>query len=175
MGWLLIFFIIMLISVIWVIYDGESFGMSIFAGFCIACIAMAILEFISIPFKKEIEIREEIQYNICGLENKYISENSAKGAFILGTGGFSGSTNTELKYYFFRENENGKKLESISGENVYIRETNEQEPCYIKKYSITKDVGFFKWLWGDMEYKHLKAKILVVPTDTIKIDYNIDI
>lgn len=88
---------------------------------------------------------------------------------------FHGGSSSTIKYYFFRSDENGKILQSIDGTNVYIRETDEQEPCFIIKKHTIKNTGIFEWLFGPDERKEDGPKILVVPKDTVKIDYNVDI
>lgn len=122
-----------------------------------------------------IKEEEVVQYNIQGLENNTDSKSYINGAFILGCGGFNGETSDTLNYYFFMVDENGKKLQKLDGTDVYIRETNEHEPCYIIKIQTLKTDGFKKWLFGTGEFQKEAAKILVVPENTIKIDYNIDI
>lgn len=80
-----------------------------------------------------------------------------------------------MKYYFFKKNKLGKKLNSIKAENVYIRETDDKKPCLIYRYGETKMQGVFKWLFGEFTTTNVKDKILVVPSNTIKIEYNVDI
>lgn len=80
-----------------------------------------------------------------------------------------------MKYYFFKKNKLGKKLNSIDADKVYIRETNDQKPCLIYRYGVTEMTGIFKWLFGTFHSESVKDKILVVPEDTVKIEYNVDI
>lgn len=119
---------------------------------------------------------EEKVYDIQGLENNIEQEYSINGAFVLGCGYVSGSYESDMKYYYFKVDEYGKKLESVSGSDIYIRETNETQPCLIKTYIDYEYNGFFKWLLSNDGEGRIEHKtIIVVPENTIKIDYNVDI
>ena len=95
------------------------------------------------------------------------------GSFFLGTGHVSGSS--EMEYFFFKENKVGKKLKSVKAKNTYIRETDNQKPCLIYRYDEYKMTGIFNWLFGDWTYRLKKDNVVVVPKDTVKIEYNVDI
>lgn len=141
-------------------------------------IALLLLKLISLAFLEGINEYEEKQYEIQGLENNIISKENINGAFILGFGYINSSTDEEIKYYYFKVNDMGKKLETITIDNsqeVYIRETNEIKPCLIYKYQTTANKGFFKWLFGEDKVDTKVAEILVVPTNTIKIEYNVEV
>ena len=118
------------------------------------------------------------QYKIQGLESNIETKQETFGAFVLGCGFVNSDSKTDLKYYYFKVNDIGKQLESITINNysdTYIRETDDIEPCLIYRYEKRKNTGFCKWLFGDMETENKTAEILVVPTETIKIEYNVDI
>ena len=125
--------------------------------------------------QKIINTYEEKQYNIQGLENNIEIKQEMHGHFILGFGSVSGKTEQEMKYYYFKSNKKGKQLKSVEASNVYIRETDKQKPCLIKEYEEKEFTGFFKFMFGTCNNKVEKNKILVVPTNTIKIEYNVDI
>lgn len=121
---------------------------------------------------------EEKQYDIQGLENNIITSKDTNGAFILGFGYVNSDTKETIKYYYFKVDEIGKKLETLEITNnidVYIRETNEIEPCYLYIYEIRKPNSFWKWFLGDFENENKIADVLVVPENTIKIEYNVEI
>lgn len=120
---------------------------------------------------------KETLYKIEGLESNMVINNTLSGSFILGCGSVEGKTSSKIKYYFFKETENGKSLESIVGENseVYIQETDDTEPCLMKEYKIIKQNKLFEILFWKMEIKQELSTILVVPLDTIKIEYNVEV
>ena len=122
------------------------------------------------------------QYNIQGLESNITINQNIKGSFILGFGSIKSESEEIIKYYYFKVDDTGKKLESIevseySDVDVYIRETNDIEPCLIYRYKKTKlkNIGIFKWLFGEFEGVYKDAEILVVPENTTKIEYNVGI
>lgn len=154
--------------------DIEGAGLGGALGFLSAIVLLIILEF-GYTSGEIIKEEEVVQYNIQGLENKTDSKSYTSGAFILGCGGFNSETSSTLNYYFFMVDENGKKLQKLNGTDIYIRETNDQEPCYIIKIQTLKADSLTKWLFGTDEFQEEAAKILVVPENTIKIDYNVDI
>lgn len=179
MGGLIISIAIILIAIILFCRKFESapegIFMGLFMGGIFSMFVIAIL-LVGAEFRKEtIRIYEEKQYEICGLENKTNTESYINGAFVLGFGYVNGSSSETIKYYYFKCNENGKKLESIDGTDIYIRETNEQTPCLIRKYREVKNKGFWKWVFGEGKSRQVEAEILVVPENTIKIEYNVDI
>lgn len=120
---------------------------------------------------------KETLYKIEGLESNMVTNNTLSGSFILGCGSVEGKTSSKIKYYFFKETENGKSLESIVGENseVYIQETNDMQPCLIKEYSIKRQNRLFEVLFWKEEIKEELRTILIVPENTIKIEYNVEV
>lgn len=123
------------------------------------------------------ETSEEVLYKIEGLQNNVETEQYINGTFLLGCGGVSGGTNTSMKYYYFKCNEYGKALETLNAAegNVYLRETDEQEPCLIQVYETYKSNSWYNFFFKEFESKRPKCRILVVPTNTVKIDYNVNI
>lgn len=146
-------------------------------GLILICI-VAILATIAIFNRTTGEEYEVEQYKIQGLENNIETKQETNGAFVLGFGYINSSTSEKIKYYYFKVNDLGKKLESkeiYNYSNTYIRETNKTEPCLIYKMQETKNEGFWKILFGEDIWTGRKAEILVVPENTIKIEYNVDI
>lgn len=129
---------------------------------------------------------QEIAYEITGLEFKTetYEDASLTGAFLLGSGFVTGSSETtkEMYYVFFANTEYGKQLQTIQGENIYIKETDEESPKLIKIMDKRqRKANWIDVLWGH-EYGEIielnakeKGQILVVPTNTVKIDYNVEI
>lgn len=120
---------------------------------------------------------EERLYGIEGLENVIETKENISGTFILGCGNINGSKIDKMKYYYFKVNEYGKALEELeaASSEIYLRESDET-PCLIQVWDIYKTCKLYKTLFGkDLEVKKEKCKILVVPENTIKIDYNVEI
>ncbi len=144
----------------------------------IALIIVLLLGGLSSCFQVVVREYEEKQYNIQGLENNITTSQKTSGAFVLGFGYINSETTEQIKYYYFKVNDIGKQLETIeigNYSNTYIRETNEIEPCLIYRYQETKNKGLFKWLFGEEREPNKIAEILVVPENTIKIEYNVEI
>jgi len=137
-----------------------------------------VLWVMSIGEGKVIREYEEKQYNIQGLESNISTKQETNGAFVLGFGYINSSSSEQIKYYYFKVNDLGKKLETIeigTYSETYIRETDEIEPCLIYRYQETVNKGFYKWLFGEFKTSTQIAEILVVPKNTIKIEYNVEI
>ena len=152
---------------------GTFFGMLLWLIFIMIMsgVSMTCSEVVGKPWEVE-------QYKIQGLESNIETKQETFGAFVLGCGFVNSNSDTDLKYYYFKVNDIGKQLESIEIDktsNTYIRETDDIEPCLIYRYEKRRDTGFCKWLFGGIEMEHKVAEILVVPTNTIKIEYNVDI
>lgn len=128
-------------------------------------------------FTVDVGTTRETLYNIEGLESNMITSENLSGSFILGCGTIENKSSSTIKYYFFKETENGKSLESIVGENseVYIQETNDMQPCLIKEYNIKRQNRLFEILFWKEEIKEELRTILVVPENTIKIEYNVEV
>jgi len=129
---------------------------------------------------------EEKQYEICGLENKtsqeFYLDGEYKQSFFIGYGSIHAETETEMNYFYFKKNEYGKILESVPINEAYIREKEYvtpsllwivEERCY-KGHPILSKLFFF--IRKEDEKQGIKTgTILEVPTNTIKIEYNVDI
>lgn len=122
------------------------------------------------------------EYKIIGLETNKIQESHFNGYFMLGCGFINGESKGKMKYIYFANTNYGKQLKYIDVDNVYIKETDEEEPKLLK---IETEIHR-KTNWIDRGFGHkkgeeivtgkkIKGYILVVPKNTIKIDYNIDI
>ena len=124
---------------------------------------------------------QEVQYTITGLEMFVDQKESLKGCFVLGTGSLNGGNSKELKYIYFANTEYGKQLKSVGINKVYIKETDDEAPKYVKIIQrVYRDVTWVDKLFGHKDKTiELNSKetgeILVVPTNTIKIEYNIEI
>lgn len=177
MVWLIIIIISLIIGVSVGINDDIETGFACFAGMSILLIIICLIICSCMPIEN-IGQYEEKQYDIQGLKNKTNTEKDAFGVFVLGIGYAKSEENKIEKYYYFKVNEYGKQLESvdINDSLLYIKETNEKEPCLVHIYEKgTVNNWFYKNFFGSSESKTLKAKQLIVPENTIKIEYNIDI
>ena len=156
----------------------DDFGKgSITTGF-ITILIILVLAGIGVCNREVTKEYELIEYEIEGLENKINRDNVTEGTFVLGFAYAKSEAEEEIKYYYFRITDYGKKLETLKIDNysnTYIKETNEQKPCLIAHYQQTRNVGFFKWLFGEDIYDTKLAETLVVPENTIKIEYNVEI
>lgn len=133
-------------------------------------------------------------FNIAATANKYLEkedvveigesiyslsaqpESDIKGSFVLGCGNVS--SNTDVTYYYYVDGEYGKTIQKLRNgmmTKVYIEESDEVEPCvkYIYTRSYTRDDApeYVK----REDFKSLKAKVIVVPKNTIQIEYNANI
>jgi len=166
----IIILVILGIVVSCVTYDEDNFIVVVGIGFII----LVILTVIAFFNREVINEYEEEQYKIQGLENNMETTSSIRGGFILGFGYVNGKSEQKMNYYYFKVNDLGKKLEKTDTD-VYIRETDKIKPCLIYKYQETSNTGFFKWLFGEDIMRGKTDTILVVPTNTVKIEYNVDI
>ena len=173
MGFIILSIIVLIVAIVISIHEEDFEGFIALIVFC--GIVIGSIFALSLVRQKTINTYEEKQYNIEGLENKTETKQEIHGHFILGIGNISGETEQEMKYYYFKSNKKGKKLKSVNANNVYIRETDEQKPCLIKEYEEQEFTGFLKFMFGACNNRVEKNKILVVPTNTIKIEYNVDI
>ena len=123
----------------------------------------------------------EKNYNIYGLQFDRQSQTYSEGTFILGCGGYSSGSKTTNTYYFFSENEYGRKMESLDNSklDVYIKESDNEQPNLKTIYHLCKLNDFWKMLLGENILLFVPevevGKIITVPTNTIKIDYNVEV
>ena len=174
MGFIILTIIALIVAIIKGIHE-QNFEYTVALLFIYLMVIGAIFIIGLAVGQKTINTYEEKQYNIQGLENNIEIKQEMHGHFILGFGSVSSKTEQEMKYYYFKSNKKGKQLKSVKASNVYIRETDKQKPCLIKEYEEKEFTGFFKFMFGTCNNKVEKNKILVVPTNTIKIEYNVDI
>lgn len=175
MWWLILLIVLGISFFISVALEDSDVGCWIFF---IASIILLFLGVASIVSKEVVDEYEQVQYEIQGLENNIITSQDTTGRFILGFGSINSTTTEKIKYYYFKVDGIGKQLETINVNNfsnTYIRETDDIKPCLIHRYQVTKNTGFFKWLFGESEKEALIAEVLVVPTNTIKIEYNVEV
>lgn len=114
---------------------------------------------------------------IQGLQYKTLSDKVTEGSFILGCGGFSSKNKIENIYYFFKVTEYGAKLESLDANkyNVYLNETDDEEPSIKTIYKKKHFEGTLEKMFGRCDSDEEIGKIITIPTNTIKIEYNVDI
>lgn len=186
-GFVIICFIIpIIIGCISFSQDGDSEGA--FAVTVGSFFIIIIIYFIAgITLEREIDIKqyEVKQYNISGLENKTTEEFEMKGSFVtaftIGYGSVSAESETEMNYWYFKETEYGKKIESIPCDEVWIREVEDGESCLIHVVQETTFKGnpllskIFCTISED-DYTHTNEieKILQVPVGTVRVEYNVD-
>lgn len=187
MLWTMLSIIVAVISVIagaceW--FKSKDFKLGLLCLFGTALVGMIIAViiyfFLYAVFCKteEVETTNQICY-IEGVESKneqssYIIGNSYR--FILGVSSLQGGTSNSVKYYFFKVTDKGKMLASVLATDTYIKETNDEQPSYYEITTETRNTEFSQYLFGDL-FNMVKSKkyILVVPENTIQIEYNIDI
>lgn len=178
MLWLIIAIISIIVGIFFGVLenDGETgFAFMVGSFFLLATFCFCICCSMTPEIVEKYEVK---QYDIQGLENKVEVEKDAFGVFVLGIGYAESEENKIEKYYYFKVTEYGKQLESvnINDTQLYIKETNEKEPCLVHIYEKeTVNNWFYKNFFGSSESKTLKAKQLIVPENTIKIEYNVDI
>ena len=121
-------------------------------------------------------------YNISGLEIQMKDKAEFNGAFLLGCGSITASNSNEIRYIFFSNEEDGKQLQTLPIKNTYLKETNDLVPQLIEKKTVSqRAANVLDKLWGReeeiLQREHIGTKktILVVPENTIKIDYNVTI
>lgn len=184
---MLYFILIAIILTIITMLMAHWFDEEIAAGVCTVLAAFLII--VPIANHSCAETTSEYQetaYEITGLEFKteLHEDASLTGAFILGSGFVTGSSETtkEMYYVFFANTDYGKQLQTIKGENIYIKETDEENPKLIKiMEKRQRKANWIDVLWGHEHGEtielnaHEKGQILVVPTNTVKIDYNVEI
>lgn len=115
MWWIICLITIIVGICIAVSYD-EDLGKSIIT---LVLLVILILYVIGCMNKDVTEEYETEQYKIQGLENNITTNQSTNGAFILGFGYVNSQTKEEMKYYYFKVNDIGKKLETIEISNNY--------------------------------------------------------
>ena len=156
----------------------EDFILIIAGLLTVLFVIVVLLNILSFIFAKQVKTYEKKQYDIQGLENNIITNQETNGAFILGFGYVDSETKENITYYYFKVDKLGKKLETINIDNyseIYIRETNDMKPCLIYVYEKYENVGVFKFLLGKKDYESKVAEVLVVPENTIKIEYNVEV
>lgn len=148
-------------------------GMILFISVIIGGVILLFADIFAHPYEDV-----QYQYEIYGLEYKTETTQTSDGVFVLGIGGYHSGTSTNNTYYFFSVTDYGKKLEKLDGNksNIYIKETDEEKPCLKKIVEYRKFNGFAKFMFGELSGSgNQTGYILVVPTNTIKIDYEVDI
>ena len=187
MLWIILSVIVTIISVIVGVYEGikeKSIQLGLLCLFGTAfiglIIAIVLFFFLYAIFCKteEVETTNQVCY-IEGVESKneqssYIVGDSYK--FILGVSHLQGGSNSSFKYYFFKITDKGKMLSSVLATDTYIKETNKEKPSYYEVVTERKNTELSQKLFGDLFNMAINKKyILVVPENTIQIEYNIDI
>ena len=119
------------------------------------------------------------EYNdlpISSLVNK--DQYGVHGAFILGTGSFSG--NSYSQYITYGNFSQGLKRLELSATSYYIKETDSKKPCIPNYYKIQVKKSFeSKWFWDRKSWtdsymrKNYDAKTIIVPTNTVYKEFSI--
>lgn len=165
--------------------DVEGFFTLVFVGFILVLI-LNIIPLIGTSGYEVTATYEEKQYNISGLESKtsqeFYLDGQYRNFFCIGYGNIHAETNTEMNYYYFKDNEYGKILESVPVKETYIREKDDTMPSLIWIVEERLYKGYpklNKWFFvarNEDEKQGIKiGTILEVPLNTIKIEYNVDI
>ena len=124
---------------------------------------------------------QEVECTITGLELNNQEQANLSGAFILGSGTIKGSKTSKPQYIFFSNTEYGKQLRTTDTNTIYLRETDDEEPKLINiRQKRIRKLNWIDYLWGNKAEEEtisdiLKGQILVIPTNTIKIDCNVEI
>lgn len=165
--------------------DFEGSFMSVGVGVAILALLNALATGIGTNYEVTATY-EEKQYNISGLESKtsqeFYLDGQYKNFFCIGYGNMHAETNTEVNYYYFKDNEYGKILESVPTKETYIREKDDVTPSLIwivEERLYKGHPKLSKWFFTvrkEDEKQGIKiGTILEVPLNTIKIEYNVDI
>lgn len=167
--------------------DVEGFSILVFGGVLLLALlnVFALIGGITVGYEVTATY-EEKQYNISGLESKtsqeFYLDGQYKNFFCIGYGNMHAETNTEMNYYYFKDNEYGKILESVPTKETYIREKDDVIPSLIWIVEERLYKGYpklNKWFFAarnEDEKQGIKiGTILEVPLNTIKIEYNVDI
>ena len=154
-------------------YD-EDLGFSIV--FIIIIVLMTVSLFNNFIGYTEVEY-EKVAYEIEGLELQ--NEETVNGNFLLGTG-YRTSSN-KIQYIYFAKTEFGKQLKTEDASTIYLVETNKKKPQLIeKRKQKIRKTNFIDKLWGEEEENKilldiLEEKILIVPENTIQIEYKVEV
>lgn len=150
--------------------NGFAAGMSIF-------IISGVILLINNNIGAEERPYKRTAYEISSLE--VINSTNYTGAFILGTGSVGSSQS--MKYVFFINDENGKQLKTINAEGVYLIETNQETPKLQEEVKqFVRKTNWIDTLWGTTEKEKImletiEKQTLIIPENTIKIEYNVEI
>lgn len=116
--------------------------------------------------------------SISSLEMKTENSSYLHGTFILGCGTVDGQNKSTTTFAFFSNTKYGKQLQTLSNSDeveVFVQETDDEEPCLKTIYKKKYFTGILEKLYGRAERNDETGKILVVPTNTIKVNYNVDL
>ena len=189
---ILLIITLVIIFLLWlflkIVGTDEDFGSLVGAEFCAIAIIVLINAIVGDLFHyyEVTTVYEQKQYNIIGLENKTSQEFYLDGeyrqAFFIGYGSVHGETNTEMNYYYFKENDYGRILESCPANETYIREKDDIVPSLIwivEERLYKGHPKLHKWFFLVEEQDKKEGikigTILEVPLNTIKIEYNVDV
>lgn len=161
----------------WGIKEGiVNFFISIFIGIFIGGLVFGI----SLGFCEPMMVEKKVEgeaIGIKGLQYQTEKESVSEGVFLLGFGEYKSGTKTHHTYSFFYMTEFGARLTYIDDEKyeVYIRESDEEEPNVKPLYEVKEFDGKLEKLYGENRNQKEIGRIITVPTNTIKIDYNVSI
>lgn len=91
------------------------------------------------------------------------ADNSLSGTFFLGIGGI----NENVKYYFYKQQNEGYVLEHVYADYTKIVETNDREPAYVKRRLVDESSVFVGCDSKGMD----TMDTLYVPIGTIKKEF----
>lgn len=170
MFYLILFAVIMTIFVLLLVfYDGdfltEAIGNSILSAFFLSLVVGLLVGGIVAKSSPN-------EYKIMSTESLLVIQDNKEieGSFFLGCGTINGN----MKYVYIVEEEFGQTMKSINVNDVYLKETQDNEPkiVHYKQQVINRKLNF--WFLTD-EWLNDTKTVIEVPNGTIKYDYNIDL
>jgi len=178
MGWLIICFVIWILSVIIIYFsnsDGDKFRQSLASLFFIGIIG-GIVQFFAFMIISTEKYHEE--FSPLYIESVFMEKNwEVKGTFIIGTGSVSGGSYTN--YIVYGKFDKGLKRITLFTYDTYINE-NSKIPPQIKNYWRKEIAPQWKhWLWfGRKKWQSRYNKnpgdlIMIVPENTIYKSYEL--
>ena len=180
MAWIILAFILGLVIIIGTIIDGRRHGRE---GFMIFATILARLAALSlVPFILSIAIqtvclltdinKDDVVYTVS--ETKYISalndSTTVSGQFYLGFG----KVQEDPQYYFIEDTPAGKRMSSISAENAYLIESDEETPRIETWAAKWTNEELMFWLTLDDPSAEPIYKIYI-PENSVTTDFSVDL
>lgn len=150
-----------------------------------ALAGMVLMVLLAVPFFNNFigwydEYVDIEKYKIVSLELMTNTNQETKGVFVLGCGTINSSANREMKYVYVSDEEYGKQIQTLEIRNTYLKETDEETPKLIERTKVVKRKNnIIDYLWNNKQEESvmltsIERNILVVPKNTIKVNYNIE-